>query len=79
MNGCLRAGTSKHSLPNCCFEGSEKGKASVQQRYGIVLQEFVPAQTFPFSDSVSQILCGFGHIQLLKKRMETRNQGHYKT
>lgn len=74
MNGCLRAATPKPSFPNHCFEGLEKEKASVQQRYGIALEEFIPAQTFPFSGCISQILCGFVHIQLLKKRTETRNQ-----
>lgn len=56
MNGCLRIGTSKPSLPNCYFEGSEKEKGSVQQRYGIALEEFTPAQTFPFSDYFSDPL-----------------------
>lgn len=74
MNGCLRAATPKPSFPNHCFEGLEKEKASVQQRYGIALEEFIPAQTFPFNGCISQILCGFVHIQLLKKRTETRNQ-----
>lgn len=56
MNGCLRAGTSKLSLPNCYFEGLEKEKVSVQQRYGIALEEFIATQTIPFSDCFSDPL-----------------------
>jgi len=39
MKGHLSVGTSKLSLTNCYFEGFEKEKVSVQQKYGLVLQK----------------------------------------